>query len=55
MASMKTAYFYGGTDIRVVKEEIPAPGAGEVLFKVMSAGGVSMNAPVHGSTICSSD
>ena len=38
MALMKTAYFYGGKDIRVVEEEIPAPGAGEVLFKVMSAG-----------------
>jgi len=38
MASMKTAYFYGATDIRVVEEEIPTPGAGEVLFKVMSAG-----------------
>lgn len=35
---MKTAYFYGGKDIRVVEEEIPTPGAGEVLFKVMSAG-----------------
>jgi len=38
MAMMKTAYFYGGKDIRVVEEEIPSPGAGEVLFKVMSAG-----------------
>jgi threonine dehydrogenase-like Zn-dependent dehydrogenase len=38
MAMMKTAYFYGGKDIRVVEEEIPTPGAGEVLFKVMSAG-----------------
>ena len=35
---MKTAYFYGGKDIRVVEEEIPTPGPGEVLFKVMSAG-----------------
>ena len=35
---MKTAYFYGGKDIRVVEEEIPTPGTGEVLFKVMSAG-----------------
>ncbi|MDA1280446.1 MAG: alcohol dehydrogenase catalytic domain-containing protein [Chloroflexi bacterium] len=35
---MKTAYFYGGSDIRVVEEEIPKPGAGEVLFRVMSAG-----------------
>ncbi len=35
---MKTAYFYGGKDIRVVQEEIPTPGTGEVLFKVMSAG-----------------
>lgn len=38
MASMKTAYFYGGKDIRVVEEDIPVPGPGEVLFKVMSAG-----------------
>ena len=38
MPNMKTAYFYGGKDIRVVEEEIPAPGAGEILFKVMSAG-----------------
>lgn len=38
MAMMKTAWFYGGKDIRVVEEEIPTPGAGEVLFKVMSAG-----------------
>ena len=38
MPKMKTAYFYGGKDIRVVEEEIPTPGAGEVLFKVMSAG-----------------
>ena len=38
MATMKTAYFYGGKDIRVVEEEIPTPGPGEVLFKVMSAG-----------------
>jgi threonine dehydrogenase-like Zn-dependent dehydrogenase len=38
LAMMKTAYFYGGADIRVVEEEIPSPGAGEVLFKVMSAG-----------------
>jgi threonine dehydrogenase-like Zn-dependent dehydrogenase len=38
MALMKTAYFYGGKDIRVVEEEIPAPGTGEILFKVMSAG-----------------
>ncbi|HIF71668.1 MAG TPA: hypothetical protein EYQ61_03805 [Dehalococcoidia bacterium] len=38
MAMMKTAYFYGGEDIRVVEEEIPSPGADEVLFKVMSAG-----------------
>ena len=35
---MKTAYFWGGKDIRVVEEEIPVPGPGEVLFKVMSAG-----------------
>jgi len=38
MASMKTAYFYGGKDIRVVEEDVPVPGAGEVLFRVMSAG-----------------
>jgi 2-desacetyl-2-hydroxyethyl bacteriochlorophyllide A dehydrogenase len=38
MPNMKTAYFYGGKDIRVVEEEIPEPGVGEVLFKVMSAG-----------------
>ena len=38
MASMKTAYFYGGKDIRVVEEDVPIPGVGEVLFKVMSAG-----------------
>jgi threonine dehydrogenase-like Zn-dependent dehydrogenase len=38
LATMKTAYFYGGEDIRVVEAEIPSPGAGEVLFKVMSAG-----------------
>jgi len=38
MATMKTAYFYGGKDIRVVEEEIPSPRPGEVLFKVMSAG-----------------
>ncbi len=38
MALMKTAYFYGGKDIRVVEEEIPTPGVGEILFKVMSAG-----------------
>jgi threonine dehydrogenase-like Zn-dependent dehydrogenase len=38
MPNMKTAYFYGGKDIRVVEEEVPTPGAGEVLFKVMSAG-----------------
>lgn len=38
MALMKTAYFYGGKDIRVVEEDVPEPGAGEVLFKVMSAG-----------------
>ena len=35
---MKTAYFYGGKDIRVVEEEIPVIGPDEVLFKVMSAG-----------------
>ncbi|SVE31345.1 uncharacterized protein METZ01_LOCUS484199, partial [marine metagenome] len=35
---MKTAYFYGGNDIRVVEEETPVAGPGEVLFKVMSAG-----------------
>lgn len=38
MPTMKTAYFYGGKDIRVVEEDIPTPGAGEILFKVMSAG-----------------
>jgi len=38
MALMKTAYFYGGKDIRVVEEPVPEPGPGEVLFKVMSAG-----------------
>ncbi len=38
MALMKTAYFYGGKDIRIVEEAIPEPGSGEVLFKVMSAG-----------------
>lgn len=38
MKTMKTAYFYGGKDIRVIEEEIPAPGPGEVLFRVMSAG-----------------
>jgi threonine dehydrogenase-like Zn-dependent dehydrogenase len=38
MALMKTAYFYGGKDIRVVEEQIPAPGVGEVLLKVMSTG-----------------
>ncbi len=35
---MKTAYFYGGKDIRIVEEVIPVAGPGEVLFKVMSAG-----------------
>jgi len=38
MASMKTAYFYGGKDIRVVEEDVPIPGVDEVLFKVKSAG-----------------
>jgi threonine dehydrogenase-like Zn-dependent dehydrogenase len=38
MTLMKTVYFWGGKDIRVVEEEIPVPGAGEVLFRVMSAG-----------------
>lgn len=36
--TMKTAYFYGGKDIRVIEEEVQQPGPGEVLFKVMSAG-----------------
>jgi threonine dehydrogenase-like Zn-dependent dehydrogenase len=38
MATMKTVYFYGGKDIRVVEEEIPVAGPGEILFKIMSAG-----------------
>jgi threonine dehydrogenase-like Zn-dependent dehydrogenase len=38
MNNMRTAYFYGGKDIRVVEEAVPTPGPGEVLFKVMAAG-----------------
>jgi len=38
MSNMRTAYFYGGKDIRVVEETVPTPGPGEVLFKVMAAG-----------------
>ena len=38
MAMMKTVYFFGGQDIRVMEEAVPEPGRGEVLFKVMSAG-----------------
>jgi threonine dehydrogenase-like Zn-dependent dehydrogenase len=35
---MKAAIFYGGKDIRIEETPIPAPGPGEVLFRVQSGG-----------------
>lgn len=35
---MKAAIFYSGKDIRLEETPLSAPGPGEVLFKVLSAG-----------------
>jgi threonine dehydrogenase-like Zn-dependent dehydrogenase len=35
---MKTAVFYGGTDIRVEDRPVPGPGQGEVLVRIRAAG-----------------